>query len=92
MSVAIDELKEARHLLKWTQLDLSLNSGVGLNTISYAELKKKPLSPRTLHKLQTALEAAGVEFIAENGGAGVRLRKVKSAPRASMDRNGPFDR
>jgi hypothetical protein len=24
-----------------------------------------------------ALEAAGVEFIAENGGAGVRLRKTK---------------
>lgn len=31
---------------------------------------------KTLRKIQSALEKAGVEFIAENGGgAGVRLRK-----------------
>jgi transcriptional regulator with XRE-family HTH domain len=34
------------------------------------------LRPRTIAAIQGALEAAGVEFIAENGGgAGVRLRK-----------------
>jgi len=33
--------------------------------------------PATLEKLRGALELAGVEFIAENGGgAGVRLRKA----------------
>jgi hypothetical protein len=36
----------------------------------------------TLQKLQRALEAAGVEFIAENGGgAGVRLAKGKAKGR-----------
>lgn len=35
------------------------------------------LRPRTLAAIRAALEAAGVEFIAENGGgAGVRLRKA----------------
>jgi len=34
------------------------------------------LKPRTVEAIQGALEVAGVEFIAENGGgAGVRLRK-----------------
>ena len=35
---------------------------------------------RTLVNVRLALEAAGVEFIPENGGgAGVRLRKVKDS-------------
>jgi hypothetical protein len=34
--------------------------------------------PRTLAALRAALESAGVEFIAENGGGpGVRLRKAQ---------------
>jgi transcriptional regulator with XRE-family HTH domain len=34
------------------------------------------LRPRTVEAMQRALESAGVEFIAENGGgAGVRLRQ-----------------
>jgi transcriptional regulator with XRE-family HTH domain len=34
------------------------------------------LRPRTISAIRAALEAAGVEFIAENGGGpGVRLRK-----------------
>jgi hypothetical protein len=42
--------------------------------------------PRTVDAIRRALESAGVEFIAENGGgAGVRLRKIDSG---SMVRNG----
>jgi DNA-binding XRE family transcriptional regulator len=38
--------------------------------------KGETLRPRTLSAIRTALEAAGVEFIPENGGGpGVRLRK-----------------
>jgi transcriptional regulator with XRE-family HTH domain len=36
------------------------------------------LRERTVDALRSALEAAGIEFIAENGGGpGVRLRKVR---------------
>ena len=38
--------------------------------------KGNTLRPRTLAAIRSALESAGVEFIAENGGGpGVRLRK-----------------
>jgi hypothetical protein len=38
------------------------------------------LKPRTVAAIRAALEAAGVEFIAENGGgAGVRLKKLAGA-------------
>lgn len=45
-------------------------------TIADFEVGRRTPMPRTLAAIRTALEAAGVEFIAENGGgAGVRLRK-----------------
>lgn len=48
---------------------------VSTNTITRFE-KGDPLKERTIAAIRAALEAAGVEFIAENGGgAGVRLRK-----------------
>ena len=42
------------------------------------EKERRVVSDAAITAIQTALEDAGVEFIAENGGgAGVRLRKVK---------------
>ncbi len=42
---------------------------------------------RGLSDIRTALEKAGVEFIAENGGgAGVRLRKPKAAKSIPIDK------
>ncbi|RYF37824.1 MAG: XRE family transcriptional regulator [Cytophagaceae bacterium] len=50
---------------------------VSTNTVTRLE-RGEDLYPRTLAAIRTALEAAGVEFIAENGGGvGVRLREVK---------------
>ncbi len=51
---------------------------------------------RTLAALQGALESAGIEFIAENGGGrGVRLRKagapVSASPAAERRSVGPED-
>jgi len=49
-------------------------------TLSDFEAGKRSPHPRTLAAIQAALEAAGIEFIAENGGgAGVRLRKSAGA-------------
>ena len=40
--------------------------------------KGEKLKPSTIEKVQTALEKAGVEFVAENGGGpGVRLKKQR---------------
>ncbi|WP_130731276.1 helix-turn-helix domain-containing protein [Komagataeibacter xylinus] len=50
---------------------------VSTNTITRLE-RGESLYPRTVEAIRAALEAAGVEFIAENGGgAGVRLRKLQ---------------
>ena len=53
--------------------DLALVSSDTIVRLEKGEL----LRPRTLAAIRTALEAAGVEFIEENGGgAGVRLRNI----------------
>lgn len=55
--------------------DLARNSGVSPNTVSRLE-RGEELKPATVLAIRTALEAAGVEFIEENGGGpGVRLAK-----------------
>lgn len=63
-------------MVAWTQQELADASGVGLRTINSFE--KGATDPMQANKsaIRSALEAAGVEFIPENGGgAGVRLKK-----------------
>jgi predicted transcriptional regulator len=77
--VSIEQVKAARALLRWSQVDLASASGVSWPTIKRLEAKSGPIGGRvdTAAAIRAALEAAGVEFIEENGGgAGVRLRKV----------------
>lgn len=55
--------------------ELAEQAQVSTNTVSRFEAGEE-LKGRTVSALQAALEAAGVEFIPENGGgAGVRLQK-----------------
>ncbi len=66
----------ARAALQWNLKDLAERSRVNHVTINRFETGQAASNPSTLMALRTALEAAGVVFIAENGGgAGVRLRK-----------------
>lgn len=70
------QCRAARGLLAWSQGDLSRAAAVSEKTVADFEREARRPYDRTLRDLVTALEAAGVEFIAENGGgAGVRLRK-----------------
>lgn len=72
------QMRAARALLRWSALDLAKASKVGVATIRRVEVKEGELSATLANEaaLRGALEAAGVEFIDENGeGAGVRLRK-----------------
>lgn len=68
--------KMARAALGLGVRELAAAAGVSADTIVRLE-KGESLQARTVAAVRQALEAAGVEFIAENGGgAGVRLRKV----------------
>lgn len=67
-------------MIGWSREDLAAAAGTTIRTL--ARLEGGETAPRagTLAAIRAALEAAGVEFIAENGGGpGVRLRKGGSA-------------
>jgi hypothetical protein len=73
------QIRAARALLRWRAQDLARESAVGVATIRRAELTEDETSMTAPNDLSVrrALEAAGVDFIEENGsgGPGVRLRK-----------------
>jgi transcriptional regulator with XRE-family HTH domain len=79
--ISVEQLRAARGLLGWSQTELAARAGLSLPTVKRVEAQKGPrVSEEAQIKLQRALEAAGVEFIDENGGgAGVRLRKPHQA-------------
>jgi len=78
-----EQCRAARGLLDWSQQDLARAAEVGIVTVR--QLEAGSIQPRratlivvrgTLEVIRRAFEAAGVEFIDENGGgAGVRLRE-----------------
>jgi len=72
------QLRAARALLRWSALDLASASKVGVATIRRVEVVDGEIPATSANEaaLRSALEAAGVEFIDENGGGpGVRLKK-----------------
>ena len=77
------QIRAARALLRWSAEDLARESTLGVTTIRRAELAEGETSMTTANDLvvRRTLEAAGVEFIDENGGGpGVRLKK-RSRPK-----------
>ena len=80
LKVSIRQIKAARALVGWSQDDLADKSGISVPTIKRLEAAKGDIGGRaeTGAALVAALEKAGIEFIAENGGgAGVRMKKRK---------------
>jgi transcriptional regulator with XRE-family HTH domain len=77
--ILIEQLRAARSLLGWSQTELAEHAGLSLPTVKRVERESGDgpnVSDEAREKLRKALEKAGVEFIAENGGgAGVRLKK-----------------
>jgi len=76
-SLTAAQIRAARALLRWSAADLAREASLGANTIRRAEIADGPTALTAANDLaiRRALEAAGVEFIEENGGgAGVRLR------------------
>jgi predicted transcriptional regulator len=73
-----DQIRGARAILRLDQAELAAAASVSLETVKRIEAMEGELKVRldTLSKIKAALEKAGVEFIAENGGgAGVKLKK-----------------
>jgi transcriptional regulator with XRE-family HTH domain len=77
-----EQIRAARAMLRIEQRELAERSGVSLETIKRIERIPGVVSAyaSTVAAIQTALEAAGIEFIPENGGGpGTRLRKPAPA-------------
>ena len=69
------QLKMARAAVGWGVRELAKKAGVTANTVTRIE-NGADAKQSTIDRLQRALEAAGIEFIQENGGGpGVRIRK-----------------
>ncbi|WP_104494193.1 helix-turn-helix transcriptional regulator [Paracoccus denitrificans] len=70
------QARAARALIGMTQGTLAEAAGVSLSTVVDFERERRAVATPSVSAIRAALEAAGVEFIPENGGgAGVRLRK-----------------
>ncbi|AZN73358.1 transcriptional regulator [Georhizobium profundi] len=66
----------ARAALEWGVLDLAREASVSTQTVVRFE-KGERLRTSTITALRAAFEAAGIEFIPENGGGvGVRLQRA----------------
>jgi transcriptional regulator with XRE-family HTH domain len=74
------QIAAARTLIGLTQAELADAANISVPTLKRMEASNGPASglSNNVASVRTALEAAGVEFIPENGGGpGVRLRKTK---------------
>lgn len=76
MTISPAQCRAARAMLELDQATLAEAANVSRNTVVAFEKGQRIPNANNLLALQAALEAAGVEFIPENGsGAGVRLQK-----------------
>jgi hypothetical protein len=78
------QMRAARAMLRWSALDLARLSKVGVATIRRVEVidGEIPVTAANEAAIRQTLEAAGIEFIDEDGtGEGVRFRKPRRTAR-----------
>ena len=74
-----DQIRAARTLIRWSAKRLADEAGLGISTIQRMEAAEgvPSASGRNLDAVQKTLEAAGIDFIEEDGrGVGVRFRSA----------------
>jgi transcriptional regulator with XRE-family HTH domain len=77
MRMTPEQCRAARGLLDWGQQDLAEKAHVGVVTVRQLEADTHEPRRAILDVIRRALDAAGVDFLDENGGGpGVRLRKA----------------
>jgi transcriptional regulator with XRE-family HTH domain len=79
------QCRAARGLVDWSQEDLAFMAGVGVVTVRHLEAGRGQPRHATLEVIRSAFEANGVLFTRadDNGGPGVRLKKMSDAPKNS---------
>jgi DNA-binding XRE family transcriptional regulator len=86
--VTHDQCRQARALLGWDEWKLANRARISEQTVRNLEAGTRRSHAGTVAAVRAALEAAGVEFIAENeGGVGVRLREAVLPLRPSPSRS-----
>jgi hypothetical protein len=74
-ALTASQCRAGRALIEWSQAQLSQAASIDQQTIADFEKRFRSADETTRRRLRAALEAAGVVFIAENGGgAGARLK------------------
>ena len=73
MSLTAAQCRAARALLGWDQIDLAERAGVARSSVQDFEAEKRTPRPATTDSLLRALEAAGISFIKDASGVGVKL-------------------
>lgn len=90
---SVAQTRGARGLLGWSQAKLAEAAGLSEATVKRFETGIAKVSEPAVQKMLTALEAAGVIFVEENGeGPGVRLRKTAQAAIPVEDLNASNDK
>ncbi len=71
------QIRAARGLLRWSARELAERAGVHLATVQRMERFDGTVrgTARTVAQVERALEAEGIQFLPDNGGPGVRLKK-----------------
>ena len=74
--ISPQQIRAARALLEWEQVDLAQASGVSKSSVQRTESGSDP-RVSTLARIQSALESAGIRFIGpdDGGEVGVILRR-----------------
>ncbi len=88
-------MRAARAMLRWSALDLASESKVGVATIRRVEVLdgEIPVTAANEAAIRRAFEAAGIEFIDENGtGEGVRFGRSRRAKRKQPRRSPSVER
>lgn len=90
MPITADQCRAARSLLNWTQERLAANAVVSRATIADFESNTRQPMKNNLRSIADCMFAAGVEFIPEEGTAGVgvrfRERKLEYISNVRIDR------
>ena len=79
-SITSAQLRAGRALLRWSAEDLAKKARIGVATVRRAEAQDAEVTATVanIRAMRDAFEAAGLEFIPENGGgAGIRFRERK---------------
>lgn len=72
------QMRMARAALGWGVRDLAEKAGITANTVTRIE-NGADAKQSTIDAIRSAFEAAGIEFIPENGGGtGIRFRERKA--------------